>query len=249
MEIIALLTDNELPHVEKNALSACIASAIRSSAWVRMPLDSRRSSRPLSVKTSDEKTPFPITSRTVGQRHGPVCDRVAHRPRRHGNENRRGHRAWGPWNGRWFRLPPLIWSFETLSLMAESRENRNRNLLHQGRLPRLRRKRPFRNVDSGYLQSDCVTERIMDQHQLNELLYQAFETENGGVKVYETALRCVENAISKKSFRSTTIRPLGTLRSFRAYSKRLGWICLRRRPAARWFGRLAMPWSKRWRWP
>ncbi len=33
----------------------------------------------------------------------------------------------------------------------------------------------------------------MDQDQLNQLLYQAFETENGGVQVYETALRCVEN--------------------------------------------------------
>src|ERR1700722_3702023 len=33
----------------------------------------------------------------------------------------------------------------------------------------------------------------MNQDQLNELLYQAFETELGGVNVYETALRCVQN--------------------------------------------------------
>jgi rubrerythrin len=34
----------------------------------------------------------------------------------------------------------------------------------------------------------------MDRQQLHELLYQALETEQGGVKVYETALRCVQNA-------------------------------------------------------
>jgi hypothetical protein len=33
----------------------------------------------------------------------------------------------------------------------------------------------------------------MNEHQLNELLYQALETELGGVEVYETALRCVQN--------------------------------------------------------
>jgi rubrerythrin len=40
----------------------------------------------------------------------------------------------------------------------------------------------------------------MDQDQLNELLYQAFETENGGVRVYRTALRCVENDDLKEEF-------------------------------------------------
>jgi rubrerythrin len=33
----------------------------------------------------------------------------------------------------------------------------------------------------------------MKQDQLHELLYQTFETELGGVEVYETALRCVQN--------------------------------------------------------
>ena len=33
----------------------------------------------------------------------------------------------------------------------------------------------------------------MNKDQLNELLYQAFETELGGVSVYEAALRCVQN--------------------------------------------------------
>src|ERR1700733_6265233 len=33
----------------------------------------------------------------------------------------------------------------------------------------------------------------MKQDQLHELLYQALETEVGGVAIYETALRCVQN--------------------------------------------------------
>jgi len=33
----------------------------------------------------------------------------------------------------------------------------------------------------------------MDDEQLHELLYQALETELGGVAIYETALRCVQN--------------------------------------------------------
>src|SRR2546430_4913540 len=36
-------------------------------------------------------------------------------------------------------------------------------------------------------------EAKMKKEQLNELLYQALETELGGVEVYTTALRCVEN--------------------------------------------------------
>jgi rubrerythrin len=33
----------------------------------------------------------------------------------------------------------------------------------------------------------------MNKEQLNELLYQALETEQGGIKVYQTALKCVQN--------------------------------------------------------
>src|SRR5437588_8457067 len=33
----------------------------------------------------------------------------------------------------------------------------------------------------------------MKQEQLNELLYQALETEVGGVQIYQTALRCAVN--------------------------------------------------------
>jgi len=33
----------------------------------------------------------------------------------------------------------------------------------------------------------------MKKEQLHELLYQALETEQGGIKIYETALKCVQN--------------------------------------------------------
>src|SRR5215467_1633404 len=35
--------------------------------------------------------------------------------------------------------------------------------------------------------------RVMRDEQVRELLYQALETELGGVEVYTTALKCVEN--------------------------------------------------------
>ncbi|HET9315776.1 MAG TPA: hypothetical protein VFQ51_09305 [Vicinamibacteria bacterium] len=36
--------------------------------------------------------------------------------------------------------------------------------------------------------------------QLQELLYQALETERGGIEIYETALRCVQNADLRKEW-------------------------------------------------
>jgi rubrerythrin len=40
----------------------------------------------------------------------------------------------------------------------------------------------------------------VNQQQLEELLYQAIETEIGGVQIYETALRCVQNADLRKEW-------------------------------------------------
>jgi rubrerythrin len=40
----------------------------------------------------------------------------------------------------------------------------------------------------------------MKDEQVRELLYQALETEVGGVQVYETALRCVENEDLKQEW-------------------------------------------------
>ena len=40
----------------------------------------------------------------------------------------------------------------------------------------------------------------MKTEQLNELLYQALETEQGGIQVYETALRCAVNEDLKEEW-------------------------------------------------
>jgi rubrerythrin len=40
----------------------------------------------------------------------------------------------------------------------------------------------------------------MNREQMNQLLYEALETEQGGVKVYETALRCVINEDLKEEW-------------------------------------------------
>jgi hypothetical protein len=42
----------------------------------------------------------------------------------------------------------------------------------------------------------------MKKEQLNELLYQALETEMGGVEVYMTALQCVINVELKEEWES-----------------------------------------------
>jgi ferritin-like metal-binding protein YciE len=44
------------------------------------------------------------------------------------------------------------------------------------------------------------TEEAMKEEQLHELLYQAYETELGGVQVYTTALRCVQNEDLKEEW-------------------------------------------------
>jgi rubrerythrin len=45
-----------------------------------------------------------------------------------------------------------------------------------------------------------MASRSLDDAQLNELLYQALETELGGVQIYETALRCVQNEDLRKEW-------------------------------------------------
>ena len=42
----------------------------------------------------------------------------------------------------------------------------------------------------------------MKTQQLNELLYQALETEAGGVQVYETAIRCAVNPDLKEEWQT-----------------------------------------------
>jgi rubrerythrin len=47
----------------------------------------------------------------------------------------------------------------------------------------------------------AVTEEKMNTDQLHELLYQALETEQGGIQVYQNALRCALNADLKKEWK------------------------------------------------
>lgn len=63
---MAVLTERELPQVEKNAWSAPTASAIRSWARLSTPWDWRRSSSPLSERTSERNTSWPTISATRG---------------------------------------------------------------------------------------------------------------------------------------------------------------------------------------
>ena len=84
---IAAFTDNELPHVEKNAMSAPTASAINCSASERYPFDISRSSSPPEANRSAAKASGPITSRVraLFVKHtrtgNPLVDSVAeHQP-------------------------------------------------------------------------------------------------------------------------------------------------------------------------
>src|SRR5215471_19258819 len=47
---------------------------------------------------------------------------------------------------------------------------------------------------------NCLGGQNMKQDQLNELLYQALETELGGVEVYTTAIRCAVNKDLKEEW-------------------------------------------------
>ncbi len=61
----------------------------------------------------------------------------------------------------------------------------------------------------------------MKTEQLNELLYQALETEQGGIQVYETALRCVVNEELKEEWQEyleqTRRHERSVLRVFEAF--------------------------------
>jgi hypothetical protein len=62
---------------------------------------------------------------------------------------------------------------------------------------------------------------VMNEEQTRELLYQALETELGGVEVYTTALRCVLNEELKSECRNTSNRRRIMSRSCAKSSPRL----------------------------
>ena len=89
----------------------------------------------------------------------------------------------------------------------------------------------------------------MKQEQLTELLYQALETEKGGIQVYTTAIRCAQNEDLKEEWEKyleQTAEPRADLCETCAQPS--GSIRRRRRPAARSCGTSGSRWSRRWRW-
>ena len=57
----------------------------------------------------------------------------------------------------------------------------------------------------------------MKKEQLHELLFQALETEVGGVQVYETALNVRSMTTSKGNGRSISIKPVHMKNSYAIY--------------------------------
>jgi hypothetical protein len=62
----------------------------------------------------------------------------------------------------------------------------------------------------------------MNREQLNELLYQALETEAGGVQVYETAIRCAVNADLKEEWQKYLEQTRNHEQKLRMLMDRLG---------------------------
>ena len=74
----------------------------------------------------------------------------------------------------------------------------------------------------------------MNRKQLEELLYQALETEIGGVQVYATAIKCAENEDLRKSVEKLPRRDAGARTHQREVLHRPSvWIPRRRRRVAR----------------
>src|ERR671925_2270066 len=62
----------------------------------------------------------------------------------------------------------------------------------------------------------------MDDKHLNELLYQALETELGGVQVYTTALRCVQNEELKEEWEEYLEQTENHVQILRSVFERIG---------------------------
>ena len=74
----------------------------------------------------------------------------------------------------------------------------------------------------------------MHQEQLHELLYQALETERGGIHVYQTALQCTVNEELKTSGRNISSRPKNMNTSCASSSTHSSSILNRRPQDGRW---------------
>ena len=75
-----------------------------------------------------------------------------------------------------------------------------------------------------------MKENAGEEEEVRELLYQALETELGGVQVYQTALRCAVNDDLKKEWEEYLEQTHNHVRSWRTSSRGSSWIPRRRRP-------------------
>ena len=88
----------------------------------------------------------------------------------------------------------------------------------------------------------------MKMEQLIELLYQALETEQGGIQVYETALRCVVNEELKEEWQEYLEQTRRHERTVRRCSRRSSSIPKRTRRAVWWCATSGSRWCGPWRW-
>ena len=89
----------------------------------------------------------------------------------------------------------------------------------------------------------------MKTEQLNELLYQALETEQGGIQIYSTALRCARNDDLKKEWQEYLDQTTNHEAIVRGVFDKLGLTRAPRRLGERWYDTSASRWSVPWRWP
>ena len=82
----------------------------------------------------------------------------------------------------------------------------------------------------------------MKNEQLNQLLYEALETEMGGVQVYETAIRCAVNEDLKQEWEEYHEQTQSTNKSFSNSSASSGSIRKKKLRDARLCGTSASRW-------
>ncbi len=89
----------------------------------------------------------------------------------------------------------------------------------------------------------------MKAEEIRELLYQALETELGGVQVYTTALRCVVNDDLKKEWEEYLEQTQNHVRIVENVFSRLGLDTETDTPGGWSSGTLASRSSRPWTWP
>ena len=88
----------------------------------------------------------------------------------------------------------------------------------------------------------------MNQAQVHELLYQALETELGGIHVYQTALQCTVNADLTQEWQKYLEQTETHAEVLRELFATLRLNPTRKRRDGRWSAISGTRWSPPWRW-